>query len=395
MDHHTYAKSGSKKWSVEEKRLLVTKRIEAEDLFSKYSSKQAEPWKKFKDMAKIGDYSERALRKQWLNMVQRYRVQKSTMQVTLLSKQCIDVLNEEWEYFGEIHAYMNQKTTDLHSYALKEPNVLPEHSNNNNSNGSGNNNLAMLGVVNDHSFCASTRAAKSELSAPAVVIKEEVDSLDVSDEGQQESVDFGDIIISQPNNEFNTVAGEGSQSTMYSDSESEESSQPSDPVTVEVSDLSEVDAIMGSPLSAKFAADVCEASTAEQIPASFETASVSMPRDEQTAAKSWARWTARLATLVEQTTAPTKPMKRKRKAMSERDKYYRHRRRYEHRMELRLGNLCKVAGQLLEHLVPGMNVTPLLMNINNNVDYNCTSSCDDGDDDTEDDDDNDDKDGQQ
>jgi len=31
--------------SAEEKRLLVTKRIEAEDLFSKYSSKQAEPWK--------------------------------------------------------------------------------------------------------------------------------------------------------------------------------------------------------------------------------------------------------------------------------------------------------------------------------------------------------------
>jgi len=71
MDHHTYAKSGSKKCkqqpqhvlaaptatifaflhfctfagSAEEKRNLVVQRIAADELFSRYSPKHAEPWK--------------------------------------------------------------------------------------------------------------------------------------------------------------------------------------------------------------------------------------------------------------------------------------------------------------------------------------------------------------
>ncbi|XP_064555435.1 uncharacterized protein LOC135440277 [Drosophila montana] len=385
MDHHTYAKSGSKKWSVEEKRLLVTKRIEAEDLFSKYSSKQAEPWKKFKDMAKIGDYSERALRKQWLNMVQRYRVQKSNMQATPLNKQCIDVLNEEWEFFGEIHAYMNQKTTDLHSYALKEPNVQ-EHSH--------NNNVAIRGVVNDHSFGAAIaapnsarRQMRSQLQSVEAAVNVELDyALAMPDEPQQqqheelekscEAILIGKQVLKVSNRRY----GEGSPSDIYTDSDSEESSQPSDPVAVEVSDLSEAESILGSPLPAKSASDICETTAVEQLTANYESASGSVPLDDRERAKS-SSWSGS-ATL----TARPLSSNRKRKALTEREKYYRHRRRYEHRMELRLGGLCKVAGQLLEQLVPGANVTPLLMNIYNTVDYNCNSSCDDDDDDTDEDD---------
>lgn len=76
-------------------------------------------------MNKIGDFSEIALRKQWFSMVQRYRVHKANTAAGALTKQRIDELNKEWEFFGLIHAYMNQKTADLHSYALKEPNVDP------------------------------------------------------------------------------------------------------------------------------------------------------------------------------------------------------------------------------------------------------------------------------
>lgn len=314
-------------------------------------------------MAKIGDYSERALRKQWLNMVQRYRIQKSTLQVTPLNKQCIDVLNEEWEYFGEIHAYMTQRTTDLHSYALKEPNV--DQSNNNNVNS-----LAMRGVVNDHNFCDRSASIKAAMNAPQIRAHQLnmdkrifsgqkqkpqanndsfsdklVDSLAKLDEQQytlEESSstssykDFKNKPIKQESlsdmdfNEFNAVGSVCSTADTFTDSESRESSEPSDPVAVEESDLSS-DSIACSPLPDKSASEISEAKTIVQLPACSETASET----------------------------PMAP-KRKRKAMSEREKYYRHRRRYDHRMEVRLGGLCIVAGQLLEHLVPEMNVAPCL-----------------------------------
>ncbi|XP_034472189.1 uncharacterized protein LOC117779934 isoform X2 [Drosophila innubila] len=363
MEHHTYAKSGSKKWSAEEKRLLVTKRIEAEDLFSKYSSKQAEPWKKFKNMAKIGDYSERALRKQWLNMVQRYRIQKSTLQVTPLNKQCIDVLNEEWEYFGEIHAYMTQRTTDLHSYALKEPNQDQSHNNNNNNN----NSLAMRGVVNDHNFCDRSAGIKAEIRTHQLTMDKSsdsfsdklVDSLAKLDEQQYKleessSSSSGKEIKNEPIKHEFLSDMDLNECTAYTftDSDSQESSEPSDPVAVEESELSSDSIVCSPPLP-----EISEAKTIVQLPACSETAS--------------------------ETPKPQTP-KRKRKVMSEREKYYRHRRRYDHRMEVRLGGLCIVAGQLLEHLVPDLNVAPLLMNVYNNVDFNCNSSCDE--EDTEDDD---------
>ncbi|XP_017872309.1 PREDICTED: uncharacterized protein LOC108619976 [Drosophila arizonae] len=372
MEHHTYAKSGSKKWSVEEKRQLVTKRIEAEDLFSKYSSKQTEPWKKFKDMAKIGDYSERALRKQWLNMVQRYRIQKSNMQVTPLNKQCIDVLNEEWEFFGEIHAYMNQKTTDLHSYALKEPNVQEQPHPDTHSHSQSPNHLAIRGVVNDHNFGPLTGAKpfqkRYQMGATPVDRPTPQDQQD--DQLPQGSCN------EQRYSHFSVTTGDDSTLDLFTDSDSQESSQPSDPVAVEVSDLSEVESLLASPLPAKSASDICEPNTVEQLPTSYETASGSMPLDEQPPATKSASWSGSASAGKKPATA-----QRKRKVLSEKEKYYRHRRRYEHRMERRLGGLCKVAGQVLEKLMPGVNVTPLLTDIYNSVDdYNCDSSCDDDDD---------------
>ncbi|XP_034100568.1 uncharacterized protein LOC117565531 [Drosophila albomicans] len=345
MEHHTYAKSGSKKWSAEEKRLLVTKRIEAEDLFSKYSSKQAEPWKKFKDMVRIGDYSERALRKQWLNMVQRYRIQKANMQVTPLNQQCIELLNEEWEFFGQIHAYMTQRTTDLHSYALKEPNV--DASNNY------NNIVAMRGLVNDHD-CLAIKAAAVMQRHPLLRLPKLAEP---TAEHQQQAATSNKLSIAeeQPiikaehivyDDDFNAL------DDAFTDSLDSlaTTSEPSDPVAIEVSDLSETDSI---------ATSLKHESTTE------------LPAAEPVA-------TERIAT------APRKERganHRKRKALTEREKYYRHRRRYDHRMELRLSAVCAVAGQLLERLVPDINVTPLLINIDNNEEFKCNSSCDDDDDD--------------
>lgn len=295
--------------------------------------------RKFKDIAKIGDHSERALRKQWLNMVQHYRIQKSNMRVTPLNKQCIDVLNKEWEFFGEIHTYMTQRTTDLHSYALKEPNVDQS-----------NNNVSVRTVANDHSFaeCSSkpsiARSTKNTTD-PASPGCTESPSTPVAD--KPEAPESG----LQQNSDA-VITAELSPAYTFTDWDSQESSEPSDPVAVEVSDLSETESIATKPAAADTASKTVTVSDAAPM-----------------------------------ATTP----KRKRKALTEREKYYRHRRRFEHRMEARLGGLCVVAGQLLEHLVPDMNVTPLLMNIYNNVDYTCDSSCDnddDSDNDTDDEDDN-------
>lgn len=284
-------------------------------------------------MAKIGDHSERALRKQWLNMVQHYRIQKSNMRVTPLNKQCIDVLNKEWEFFGEIHTYMTQRTTDLHSYALKEPNVDQS-----------NNNVAMRALVNDHSF--------AECSSKPRIARSTKNTTDPASPGRAESpltplVDKPETSESSLQQQSDAVVtAELSPAYTFTDWDSQESSEPSDPVAVEISDLSETESIAAKPAAAAGAATTA------------------------TASKSVASDAAPMATTP----------KRKRKALTEREKYYRHRRRFEHRMEARLGGLCVVAGQLLEHLVPDMNVTPLLMNIYNNVDNTCDSSCDDSDD---------------
>lgn len=295
-------------------------------------------------MAKIGDHSERALRKQWLNMVQHYRIQKSNMREKPLNKQCIDVLNKEWEFFGEIHTYMTQRTTDLHSYALKEPNMDQS-----------NNNVAMRALVNDHSFaeCSSkpsiARSTKNTTD-PVSPGRTESPSTPVADKPET-----SESILQQQSDAV--ITAELSPAYSFTDWDSQESSEPSDPVAVELSDLSETESIAAKPAAA------AAATTA-------------------TATKSVTSGAAPMATTP----------KRKRKALSEREKYYRHRRRFEHRMEARLGGLCVVAGQLLEHLVPDMNVTPLLMNIYNNVDNTCDSSCDDNDDSDNDDEDNDDDD---
>lgn len=284
-------------------------------------------------MAKIGDYSERALRKQWLNMVQRYRIQKSNMRVTQLNKQCIDALNKEWEFFGEIHAYMTQRTTDLHSYALKEPNVDQS-----------SNNVAVRGVINDHSFAECSTKPN---------IARDIKNTDASESPTPAAPD------EEQCNKLEAPAQQFSPADTFNDWDSQGSSEPSDPVAVEVSDLSETESIAAKPAAATAAVHQFKQATASET-----TTSDASP-------------------------LPATP-KRKRKALTEREKYYRHRRRFEHRMEVRLGGLCIVAGQLLEHLLPDMNVTPLLMNIYNNVDYTCDSSCDD--DDTDSDDNNNDND---
>ncbi|KAH8235483.1 hypothetical protein KR032_001405, partial [Drosophila birchii] len=322
MDHHTYAKSGSKKWSAEEKRQLVEQRIAADELFSKYSPKHAEPWKKFKDMAKIGDFSENALRKQWLSMVQRYRVQKANTMSGTLTKQKIDELNKEWEFFGLIHGYMNQKTADLHSYALKEPNVEPP-----------SNNLAissvyscqelsphMLGVLNDHNFCE--RSPKTEYDATDDVDDDEPPSTD-QEESRKNNDELNNLLAEAITRKEVDSGGEDISNAYHEMDEME-----CGPVMIggEVS------------LSNSRYNDLDES-----LPSSTAPSTPSSPPKKM-----------KQKSMAKQVKYP------KRKRLSEKEKYYKHRLGYEQRMERRLMSLCTVVGRLLQQFAPNVDIQPML-----------------------------------
>ncbi|EDV46688.1 uncharacterized protein LOC6550307 [Drosophila erecta] len=330
MDHHTYAKSGSKKWSTEEKRDLVVQRIAADELFSRYSPKHAEPWKKFKEMAKIGDFSEIALRKQWFSMVQRYRIHKANTLGAPLNKQSIEELNKEWEFFGLIHAYMNQKTADLHSYALKEPNVEQP-----------NNNLAiasvyscdeaqlsplMLGVLNDHNF--GERSPPNEGDTDDMDESKTSPCHRVSNSSTKDHVhsnnDELDRLLAEATARKDAAGGDGEDVCMLNNTNCHE--MECGPVMVggEVS------------LSNSRYNDFEEAT----LPTTTVVKSEKLEKQSQQADK-----------LLR---------KHHRKVLSEKEKYYRHRRRYEQRMEKRLMGLCTVVGHLLKQFAPDMDVQPLL-----------------------------------
>ncbi|XP_017050349.1 uncharacterized protein LOC108094317 [Drosophila ficusphila] len=332
MDHHTYAKCGSKKWSAEEKRELVAQRIAADELFSRYSPKHAEPWKKFKDMAKIGDFSEIALRKQWFSMVQRYRIHKANSVGTLLNRQSIEELNKEWEFFGPIHAYMNQKTADLHSYALKEPNVEPP-----------NNNLAiasvyscdeaqlsplMLGVMNDHNF--------GERSPPNENTGGEAEEMEENASPCQGNSSNKEDPVHSNNEELDRLLAEAAMRK---------------------------DSVGGGGEPGE---EVCTYHEMEWGPV-MVGGEVSLSNSRYNDFDDSTSPTTTTTTVVksEQPEQPSEPVakiarKRHRKVLSEKDKYYRHRRRYEQRMEKRLMSLCTVVGTLLKQFAPHMDVQPLL-----------------------------------
>ncbi|XP_017143324.1 uncharacterized protein LOC108156398 [Drosophila miranda] len=120
MEHHTYAKSGSKTWTIEQKRSLVTKCINSDYLFKSPSLRSDRAWKTFKETAQIGDFNENELRQQWQALVHDYRVEKKGIS-TPINSQIIASLNKKWEFFGEMHKFMMKKN-DHHSYAQNAEN---------------------------------------------------------------------------------------------------------------------------------------------------------------------------------------------------------------------------------------------------------------------------------
>ncbi|XP_065362779.1 uncharacterized protein LOC135956275 [Calliphora vicina] len=122
MELHSYAKRRiSKKWTIEQKRKLVEARI-AHDAWFTNKPSSVVPWKNILIAANLDDFNVFFVRKQWSNMLARYKQYKQTRLGNSASKtldaELIKRINQEWEFFGPIHTFMTRKTTNLHSYAL-------------------------------------------------------------------------------------------------------------------------------------------------------------------------------------------------------------------------------------------------------------------------------------
>ncbi|XP_030379080.1 uncharacterized protein LOC115627520 [Scaptodrosophila lebanonensis] len=386
MEHHTYAKSGSKKWSVEEKRQLVMQRIAHDDLFSKHSPTNIDAWKKFKDLAKINDHSENALRKQWLGMVQRYRKLKAQIVISPMDDKSIADLNKEWEFFSLIHAYMNQKTNDLHSYALKEPNQANEQTNNLAIVGVYSCDQAelsphMLGVLNDHSFGEkSERKDEGEESEDSMPQK---DSVGNTKEGvKEEPVDEADQDVKD---NAATTATNGETELLVCAPKRENfnhNPEPGDGAQREsVQRMQELDVVLerGNSPAEIVGEYMSPEQSCVEIDDDYEMGPVMI--GEEVSKSNYNQFSrkvsAKRSLAFDHGANRPRVRPKKKKELTEKEKYYRHRRHYEQRMELRVATMCTVVGQALRELAPSANVDLLIAMGQDLGDSNSSSSTDD------------------
>ncbi|XP_073830152.1 uncharacterized protein [Musca autumnalis] len=141
MELHSYAKRrASKKWTIEQKRKLVEARINYDSWFNSKPSNSVVPWKKVLSVAKLDDFNVFFVRKQWSNMLTRYKQYKQTRLDGIATNKAIHAemiqrINQEWEFFEAIHAFMTRKTTNLHSYAVTQKIAANAGYNHNNNRG--------------------------------------------------------------------------------------------------------------------------------------------------------------------------------------------------------------------------------------------------------------------
>lgn len=135
MELHSYAKlRGYKKWSIQQKRKLVEARINYDGIFLRKSSNCMDSWKKIMTAAKLNDFNVCFVRKQWANLLAKYKAYKRTRLRHLgrngeITEQIAREISEDWEFFYPIHSFMSRKPTNFHSYAQNPHDAADENGN--------------------------------------------------------------------------------------------------------------------------------------------------------------------------------------------------------------------------------------------------------------------------
>lgn len=409
MELHSYAKRRtSKKWTIEQKRKLVEARI-AHDAWFTSKPSSVVPWKNVLIVAKLDDFNVFFVRKQWSNMLTRYKQYKQTRlgSTKPIDAESIRRINQEWEFFEPIHTFMTRKTTNLHSYALTH------RTDNNNEDQEDHGDLVQSSNTEDQNSRKSPTKLQNETvilslqqqdcvkenipNNTTIVLQSNIDNNNIShDDGIH-------LFSSDTNEEYQMITGDTTRIINTAGEEDENMNhvrntdhdfyskrfaqgmgaiEIESEVKIQEEQLQEqqvnyfADASEDSQGSLGMIVDINPHTSSSVNPINmvtvrdgngqtFEIKSENVTETESICLKEEFNdelpSTSTQRNLTQNTeNIPTSSTSR----LSERDKYYRHKRRFNRRLEKRFDAILQVMSQIVKAEYPSVDVTPLMGTVN-------------------------------
>ncbi|XP_054727251.1 uncharacterized protein LOC129236953 [Anastrepha obliqua] len=329
MELHSYAKRKvPKKWSTDQKRQLVETRINHDELFTNKPTASVAPWKKIVSLAKLDDYNVFFVRKQWSNMVNKYKQYKQNRLDVIPNgthdAEEIEKVTQEWEFFEPIHRFMSHKTTNLHSYALPITVRLPLPLS------------ARDGLQDNH----SSNSSEDGLN---------VFSSDTNDEYNNSN--DNNALKTQPNTDHDFYTKKnGLPLNYFADvsNDTQESMLVEQPITcngvTEGMEQVRLHVAGEQIVEMKMEPQSDIEKTAEPVQ---QQSFIDMNAQQQMPSTSGGRMRNYQKRLTE-------------RQLSEKDRYYRHKRRFNRRIERRFDAILNVFGQIVKAEYPNINVGPIM-----------------------------------
>lgn len=329
MELHSYAKRKVvKKWSIDQKRQLVEARINHDGLFTNKATTSVAPWKRILTLAKLDDYNVYFVRKQWSNMVNKYKQYKLNRLDVIPNgthdSEEIQKITQEWEFFEPIHRFMSYKTTNLHSYALPITIRLP--------------------------------------------VPPTADDDDDDDGSSISSPDHHDEFSSDTNYDFNTADEPNelreAQPNTDHDFYTKKNGLPLNYFADESNDTQE-SMLVEQPITCNGVTEGMEqvrlhVAGEQIIEMKMEQFSDTEKTVEPGRPPVYIEENAQMPSTSAAGRMNNCPRRPKERPLSERERYYRHKRRYNRRLERRFDALLNVFGQIVKAEYPNINVSPLI-----------------------------------
>ncbi|XP_036319409.1 uncharacterized protein LOC118733884 [Rhagoletis pomonella] len=327
MELHSYAKRKvAKKWSTDQKRQLVEARIGHDGLFTNMPTASVAPWKKIVSLAKLDDYNVFFVRKQWSNMVNKYKQYKQNRLDIIPNgsqDEEIEKITQEWEFFEPIHRFMSHKTTNLHSYALPITIRLPLPSS------------AREDLQGNHSSNSSADGLDAFSTDTNDDLNNSNDAIELKMQPNTDH-DFYTKKNAMPLNYFADVSND-TQESMFVEQ----------PITcngvTEGMEQVRLHVAGEQIVEMKMEPQTDTEKTAEQVQQQtyIDTNMHQMPSTSG----------SRLRNCQSRVT---------KRQLSERDRYYRHKRRFNRRLEKRFDAILNVFGQIVNAEYPNINISPIM-----------------------------------
>ncbi|XP_011177422.1 uncharacterized protein LOC105208993 [Zeugodacus cucurbitae] len=328
MELHSYAKRKvAKKWSIDQKRQLVEARINHDGLFTNKPTTSVAPWKKILSLAKLDDYNVFFVRKQWSNMVNKYKQYKSNRLDVIPNgahdPEEIQKITQEWEFFEPIHRFMSYKTTNLHSYALPITIRLP---------------VSPAAALHDDD--GSSMSSPDGLDAYSSDTNYDFNNVDEPNELRE----------TQPNTDHDFYTKKNGLPLNYF---ADESNDTQESMLVE-------QAITCNGVTEGMEQVRLHVAGEQIVEMKMEQLSDTEKHVEQVRPPVCSEANAQMPSTSGACRARNCQRRPTERRLSERDRYYRHKRRFNRRLERRFDAILNVFGQIVKAEYPNINVSPLV-----------------------------------